>query len=41
MQNMLNNRSFAVAQKSLDELWMKQKVISNNIANIDTPGKKP
>ena len=29
-----------VMEKSLDSLWLKQNVISNNIANVDTPGYK-
>jgi len=29
-----------VMEKSLDALWLKQNVISNNIANVDTPGYK-
>lgn len=40
MQNLLNSENLLIAQKSLDALWLKQKVISNNIANIDTPGFK-
>lgn len=27
-------------QKGLDSSWLKNKVISNNIANVDTPGFK-
>jgi flagellar basal-body rod protein FlgB len=40
MQNFLDTKSFTVLQKSLDALWTKQKVISSNIANLDTPGYK-
>ena len=29
---------YDLAQKSLDALWLRQKVITNNIANLDTPG---
>lgn len=29
---------YDLAQKSLDALWLRQKVIANNIANLDTPG---
>jgi len=29
-----------VMEKSLDALWLRQKVISNNIVNADTPGYK-
>lgn len=32
--------TIAMAQKSLDCLWKKQEVLSNNISNIDTPGYK-
>ena len=32
--------TIAMAQKSLDCLWKKQEVLSNNLANIDTPGFK-
>ncbi len=28
------------AQSSLDALWIKTQVISNNLANVDTPGFK-
>ncbi len=30
----------ALMEKSLDALWMRQKTIANNLANIDTPGYK-
>lgn len=40
MQNLLNTANSIIAQKSLDSLWLKQKVIANNLANIDTPGYK-
>ncbi len=29
-----------IAGKSLDALWLKQNVISGNLANVDTPGYK-
>lgn len=29
-----------MAQKSLDCLWKKQEAISDNLANVDTPGYK-
>lgn len=32
--------SLTVAQKGLDALWLRQGVISSNLANIDTPGYK-
>jgi flagellar basal-body rod protein FlgB len=34
------NSNFKTLQSSLDALWIKQKVISNNIANYETPGFK-
>jgi flagellar basal-body rod protein FlgB len=34
----LNNST--LMEKSLDALWLRQKVISNNIANVDTPDFK-
>lgn len=39
MINIFGN-SMPMSSKSLDFLWTKQKVISNNIANVDTPGYK-
>lgn len=36
----LFGNSISMAEKSLNFLWAKQKVISNNIANVDTPGYK-
>lgn len=32
--------TISMAERSLDFLWQKQQVISNNIANVDTPGYK-
>lgn len=29
-----------MAERSLDFLWAKQQVVTNNIANVDTPGYK-
>lgn len=37
---MIDFKMSSLMQKSLDALWLKQRVISNNIANIDTPGYK-
>lgn len=34
------DNKFRVLQSSLDALWIKQKVITNNIANYETPGFK-
>lgn len=31
---------YLLMQKSLDALWLRQRVVANNIANIDTPGYK-
>ena len=39
MINIFGN-SMTMSAKSLDFLWTKQQVISNNIANADTPGYK-
>ena len=35
-----DNNNILLAQKSLDYLWEKQRIISENIANNDTPGYK-
>lgn len=40
MSNYLNGISLNVLQKSLDSVWLRQQVISNNIANAETPGYK-
>lgn len=41
MQMLLfNTVEFKAMQKGLDMLWLKQKVISDNIANAETPGYK-
>lgn len=40
MQNILSGQMNALLQKSLDAVWLRQKVISNNLANTDTPGFK-
>ncbi len=37
MQSIYGN-SMPLLQKSLDYLWMKETVTSNNIANAETPG---
>ncbi len=37
---MLNLSGMSVMQKTLDTLWLRQRIVSNNIANIDTPGYK-
>lgn len=37
--NLFGN-TIAMAEKSLDCLWKKQEAISNNLANVDTPGYK-
>ena len=38
--NKLFGNSINIAQKSLDYLWKKQSVITDNIANQDIPGYK-
>jgi len=40
MRSYLEGLSFQVLQKSLDAVWLKQRVINNNIANAETPGYK-
>ena len=37
---LFDTRSTLTAQASLDALWTKTQVISNNLANVDTPGFK-
>lgn len=37
---MFNDRVSKAMYSGMDALWMKQKVISNNIANYDTPNYK-
>ncbi|MGD9560233.1 MAG: flagellar basal body rod protein FlgB [Oscillospiraceae bacterium] len=37
---LFDNHSTQAAQASLDALWLKTQVISNNMANVDTPGFK-
>lgn len=36
----IDNNSITLSEKSLDYLWEKQRIISENIANNDTPGYK-
>ena len=38
--NYINNNIFALSNKVLDFLWQKQTIISDNIANSETPGYK-
>jgi flagellar basal-body rod protein FlgB len=40
MSDIFGGSSMTILQKSLDALWTRQKVVSNNIANVDTPGYK-
>lgn len=40
MSSLFDETSIPIAQKGLDAVWLRQKVISANIANIDTPGYK-
>ncbi|WP_230974993.1 flagellar basal body rod protein FlgB [Aminipila luticellarii] len=35
-----SNNNILLSQKSLDYLWEKQRIISENIANNETPGYK-
>lgn len=36
----LFGNTITLAQKAMDMLWVKQEAISNNLANVDTPGYK-
>ena len=36
----IDNNNIRLSQKSLDYLWEKQRIASENIANADTPGYK-
>ena len=36
----ITNNSMLMLQKGLDYTWQKQRVISENIANVETPGYK-
>ena len=38
--NGLYGNSISLMNKALDCLWKRQEVISNNLANVDTPGYK-
>jgi flagellar basal-body rod protein FlgB len=38
--NWLNSISSSLLNKSLDGLWARQRAISDNLANIETPGYK-
>lgn len=40
MSNILFNNNMSLVTKSLDASWLKNKVISYNLANGDTPGYK-
>lgn len=35
---LFNNTGFRFLEQGMDAVWLKQKVISQNIANADTPG---
>lgn len=37
---LFDTKSTLAAQASLDSLWMNTKIITNNLANADTPGFK-
>lgn len=37
---LFDTQTTLTSQASLDALWMKTQVISNNLANVDTPGFK-
>lgn len=38
--NGIFGNNMAMAEKSLDGLWARQKITMNNIANVNTPGYK-
>ena len=38
--NVIDNNSMLLLQKSLDFVWQKQRITSENIANAETPGYK-
>ena len=38
--NQFFGNAISMAERSLDFLWQKQQVVTNNIANVDTPGYK-
>ncbi|MEA4896645.1 flagellar basal body rod protein FlgB [Bacillota bacterium Meth-B3] len=40
MSNFLNPTSMSLLEKKMDVVWMRQQVISDNIANAATPGYK-
>lgn len=40
MGSVLNNTSMSILERSMDAVWLRQQVISNNIANAATPGYK-
>jgi len=40
MDGIANSQSLMICQKALDALWLKQQVIADNIANVDTPNYK-
>lgn len=40
MSDVIGGVNMDLVQKSLDALWLRQQVISDNIANKDTPGYK-
>ncbi len=37
---LFNTTSFRITNQALDALWLKQRTISHNLANSDTPGYK-
>lgn len=40
MDGVTNSLTLDIANKSMDALWQRANVISNNISNADTPGYK-
>jgi len=40
IENMFNSQSKNIVHKALDGTWQRNKLISENIANVDTPNYK-
>lgn len=37
-RSLFSNSTFVLLEKMLDATWLRNKVIANNIANVNTPG---
>jgi len=40
LDGIIGNRTLSILEKALDGASLRQKVIANNLANVDTPGYK-